>query len=178
MVCCWVHSSVATTNEWINLSELHSALPIQRDQQSVPQREEKTCLFVTGFLSLSAAELYGLWFQTKNLWLSSVSQSAVFGFKKSSKTTHILKDYQAHFHQTLKTLTIQVEIHIRGLIRPFGRPCLSLIIAHLVGTTMPCEIKSLNVSGITICVVFVTGNSFILFSMIPRLMKCISLFIS
>lgn len=23
MVCCWVHSSIATTNEWINLPELH-----------------------------------------------------------------------------------------------------------------------------------------------------------
>lgn len=60
MVCCWVHSSVATTNEWINLSELHSALPIQRP---VRQREEEKTYF-----SPPAVQLYGLWFQTKNLW--------------------------------------------------------------------------------------------------------------
>lgn len=52
MVCCWVHSSVATTNEWINLSELHSALPIQRDQQPVLQREQKTYLSMTCLFSL------------------------------------------------------------------------------------------------------------------------------
>lgn len=30
MVCCWVHLSVATTNERINLSEPHAALTIQK----------------------------------------------------------------------------------------------------------------------------------------------------
>lgn len=52
MVCCWVHSSVATTNEWINLSELHSAPPIQRDQQPLLQREQKTYLSMTCLFSL------------------------------------------------------------------------------------------------------------------------------
>lgn len=166
-------------NKWMDKS-LRAALGTadsKRPTVSAAERGEN--LLVRDWLSLSLCSwtLRPL-VSNKELVICLLFHSLPFGFKKSSKTTHILKDYQAHFHQTLKTLTIQVEIHIRGLIRPFGRPCLSLIIAHLVGTPMPCEIKSLNVSGITICVVFMTGNSFILFSMIPRLMKCISLFIS
>lgn len=102
MVCCWVHSSVATTNEWINLSELHSALPIQRDQP-VPQREEKTFLSMTCFLSLSHSlqpNFMAFDFKQRTCDSSSVSQFSAFVFRKHAKTSCTLKHYNADFHQT------------------------------------------------------------------------------
>lgn len=113
MVCCRGRSSVATTNERINLSELHSAPPdSKRPAAGAAERGESVLVRDSLSLSLSPQPDF-LWPPVSNERTrdsSSVSQSPAFVFRKPSKTRRTRKDYQADFHQTYTLLTIQGKI--------------------------------------------------------------------